>query len=261
MCGVSSQHDIKFTKLMLVPQPWCPPFHSLKPGICASPLSLSITVLLLITVVPHLMLHPCPRNELYWICLYLLYPLHSMDTQKSWRSSQTVIQQLPWSSFQLTCPWPTHYWPPQDRLKPPSRRRVIGETHGPIPCRWQVFLSTDWPLRATRVPMLIWGRNKRKEMTRGTRVAPCLRFAPCSPVPCATRLPPPRDGVACRHLLSPPCALRERSKEQEGSKERLIINFLTCGLLNSHAMSDLMVKQRDIYGPMLNFLKGLWTEV
>ena len=63
-CGVSSQHDMKFAKLMFIPRPCCPQFHSLKPDIYAFAHSLLECSPPPLEHLLCLVLHLCPRNEL-----------------------------------------------------------------------------------------------------------------------------------------------------------------------------------------------------
>jgi len=115
-----------------------------------------------------------------------LYPLHSWTHRKSCRSSYTTAAMVNlWAHLRSEL---TRYWP---RLKPPLDTWLSGGSCGPIHCWWQMLiLLTNWPRPTIFVPMLVWGSNKRKEMTHATHVALCLHSVSCSLCLARTRLSP-----------------------------------------------------------------------
>jgi hypothetical protein len=115
------------------------------------------------------------------------------------------------STAGLARSWPTRYWPPSDKLKPPSGALVA---RGPIHCRRRVLPWPNRPFHAILVPMLIWGRKKRKEMIHGTHVPSRLCHTPLWPYVVSQglrRVPPPPKLVpltgTCAHCCTLP--LRE----------------------------------------------------
>jgi hypothetical protein len=89
-CEVGSQHGIKFVEPCL--SPVCAALLYTCPcSISSLVLATTITYWSPSYVVPCLALHLCPRNDLYQVCFCLLYPLHSLDTQKSCGSSKPTV--------------------------------------------------------------------------------------------------------------------------------------------------------------------------